>query len=358
MAYVKKTDKVLSDAHKERIREGMRIAREKKLAKSNLSEEVVEGKHMTEKAKPAVPDALGVLLGSISKEVSEKIDETVTGEFKELRQLAQQNAKLDVTFNEKVNQVKGLRHIQLPELIKLGAMRLPTLLVGVAGTGKTHASEQVAEALGLKYYTMSVGAQTSKSDIIGYMNANGNYVATMFRQAYEHGGVFLMDEIDAGNANVLIQVNAALSNGMCAFPDVMVKKHYNFIFIASANTYGTGMNRQYVGRNQLDAATLDRFTILDWNIDNNLEAQLAVGPKGKDWLEVVRTVRTYIEKHNIRALVTPRATQNGSALISNGFDVKDVIPMVLLGSVPDDKKPDMIKLALAAWDKEKTGQKK
>lgn len=353
MAYVKKTDKVLSDAHKERIREGMRIAREKKLNKR-------EGEPMTEKKSDAqpVPDALGVLLGSISSQVTKQIDETVTGEFAELRKLHKQNAKLDVTFNKDTHTVKGLRHQQLDELIKLGAMRLPTLLVGVAGTGKTHASEQVAEALGLQYFTMSVGAQTSKSDIIGYMNANGNYVATMFRQAYEHGGVFLMDEIDAGNANVLIQVNAALSNGACAFPDVMVKKHDNFVFIASANTYGTGMNRQYVGRNQLDAATLDRFTVLDWNIDNTLEGQLAVGPKGKDWLEVVRTVRTYIEKHNIRALVTPRATQKGSALLSNGFDVKDVIPMVLLGSVPDDKKPDVIKLALAAWEKEVPSQKK
>lgn len=356
MAYVKKTDKVLSDAHKERIREGMRIAREKKLNKGVTP----QGVNMTVKKNEvkAVPDALGTLLESIGDQVNDKIDKTVGAEFAELRKQATKNAKLDVSYNGATNTVKGLRHTQLDELIKLGAMRLPTLLVGVAGTGKTHASEQVAEALGLPYFTMSVGAQTSKSDIIGYMNANGNYVATMFRQAYEHGGVFLMDEIDAGNANVLIQVNAALSNGSCAFPDVMVKKHDNFVFIASANTYGTGMNRQYVGRNQLDAATLDRFTVLDWNIDGSLEESLAVGERGKDWLEVVRTVRVYLEKHNIRALVTPRATQKGSALLSNGFNIKDVIPMVLLGSVPDDKKPDIIKLAIAAWDKENTGQKK
>lgn len=361
MPYVKKTNKVLSDEHRAKIAEGMRKAREAKLAAqtSNLNEKVEEGKHM---AKPteqkAIPDAISVLLGSISEQVTKQIDETVTGEFAELRKLHKQNAKLNVTFNGKTNEIKGLRHTQLDELIKLCAMRLPVLLVGVAGTGKTHASEQVAEALGLQYFTMSVGAQTSKSDIMGYMNANGNYVATMFRQSYEHGGVFLMDEIDAGNANVLIQVNAALSNGVCAFPDVMVKKHKDFVFIASANTYGTGMNRQYVGRNQLDAATLDRFTILDWVIDNNLEEQLATGPKGKDWLETVRTVRVYIEKHNIRALVTPRATQKGSALLHNGFDVKDVIPMVLLGSVPDDKKQDVIKLALGAFEKEQSSQKK
>lgn len=357
MPYVKKTNKVLSDEHRAKIAEGMRKAREAKLAnqESNLS----EGKSMTKPTEQkAVPDALSVLLGSISEQVTKQIDETVTGEFAELRKQQQQNAKLDVTYNSKTNTVQGLRHVQLDELIKISAMRLPILLVGMAGTGKTHAAEQVAEALGLEHYTMSVGAQTSKSDIIGFIHANGGYVPTLFRKAYEEGGVFLMDEIDAGNANVLIQVNAALSNGLCAFPDKMVKKHQDFVFIASANTYGTGMNRQYVGRNQLDAATLDRFTILDWIIDNTLEEQLATGPKGKDWLETVRTVRVYIEKHNIRALITPRATQKGSALLHNGFDVKDVIPMVLLGSVPDDKKQDVIKLALGAFEKEQSGQKK
>src|SRR5215217_6156820 len=94
-----------------------------------------------------------------------------------------------------------------------------------------------------------------------------------------------MDEIDAGNANVIIQVNAALSNGYCSFPDGMVQRHDDFIFLASANTFGDGASRQYVGRNQLDAATLDRFTTLVWEIDEELEEIMAGGSAdGKKWL--------------------------------------------------------------------------
>lgn len=354
MAYVKKTDKVLSDAHKERIREGMRLAREKKL-NSNKKE---EGKPMTKPTEQkAVPDALSVLLGSISGQVQKQIDETVTGEFAELRKQAQKNAKLDVTINKQTNTVSGLRHMQLEQLIKITSLRLPVLLVGMAGTGKTHAAEQVAQAHGLEHYTMSVGAQTSKSDIIGFIHANGGYVPTLFRKAYEEGGVFLMDEIDAGNANVLIQVNAALSNGMGAFPDKMVKRHPNFVFIASANTYGTGMNRQYVGRNQLDAATLDRFTIIDWDVDASLEESLSVGNDGLKWYETVKTVRNFVAKHNIRALITPRATQKGSALLQHGFSIEEVVPAVLLGSIPDDKKQEITKLAIETFE-EKPRQKK
>jgi cobaltochelatase CobS len=342
----------LSEEHKAKIRAAMKARNQKP---STVKEEKVVG----EKKQPkAVPDALSVLLGSISQEVNDAIDRQVTEEFAELRKAATRNAKLDVTIDGKTNTVKGLRHFQLEELIKITSLRLPVLLVGMAGTGKTHAAEQVGEALGLPYFTMSVGAQTSKTDIVGYMNANGTYVKTHFRTAFEQGGVFLMDEIDAGNANVLIQVNAALSNGACAFPDAMVKKHPNFVFIASANTYGTGMNRQYVGRNQLDAATLDRFTIIDWGVDATLEQQLAIGEHGTAWFKAVGVVREYVAKHNIRALITPRATQKGAVLLQHGFHVRDVVPAVLLGSVPDDKKEDITKVALEVFGLESTGQKK
>ena len=282
--------------------------------------------------------------------MEKQIDNKVDGELKELRDLAKANAKLEITIDGKTTRVEGKRHRQLETLITYTALRLPTLLVGMAGTGKTHAGEQASEALDIPFYSMSVGAQTSKTDIIGYMDANGKYVKTFFREAYENGGVFLMDEIDAGNANVLIQVNAALSNGLCAFPDAMVKKHKDFVFIASANTYGTGASRQYVGRNQLDAATLDRFAIIDWEIDDELEQSLAIGVYGQAWYQAVKAARGYVADHNIRAVVSPRATLKGSQLLAAGIHVDEVVKAVLLGSVPQDKKADVTKVAVDIFD--------
>ena len=143
--------------------------------------------------------------------LEKKVDEGVEGELKEIRELAKKNQSLEVKVGDKTSIVKGLKHKQLEQLINYCALRLSPLMVGMAGTGKTHAGEQVAVALGLPFYSMSVGAQTSKSDIIGYMDAAGRYVTTHFRTAYQQGGVFLMDEIDAGNANVLIQIKALKS---------------------------------------------------------------------------------------------------------------------------------------------------
>lgn len=291
------------------------------------------------------------ILDKMNEKAEEVIDKKVDGELGELREEIKKRQQLEVKVADKVNTVTGRRHRQLETLITYSGLRLATLLVGMAGTGKTHAAEQVAEALGLNFYSMSVGAQTSKSDIIGYMDATGNYVKTFFREAYENGGIFLMDEIDAGNANVLIQVNAGLSNGLMAFPDKMVKKHEDFVFIASANTYGNGANRQYVGRNQLDAATLDRFAVLDWKIDEELEGQLAIGRYGQAWYTAVKAVRQFVADKNIRALVTPRATQKGSQMLSAGLNVDEVINATLLGSVPEDKKADVIQVAATIYDK-------
>lgn len=304
--------------------------------------------------KKEEPKAFGLeianLLQGVDQAVTDQIESKIASEMLELNELVKKNQKLEVKVGDKIHIVEGMRHKQLEDLITVASLRLNALLVGMAGTGKTHAGEQVAEALGLPFYTISVGAQTSKTDIIGYMNAGGEYVRTRFRDAYENGGVFLMDEIDAGNANVLIQVNAALSNGTCAFPDAMVDKHEDFVFIASANTYGNGANRQYVGRNQLDAATLDRFIVIDWLIDDELEESLASGELGLAWYEAVKAARQYVADHGIRALITPRSTQKGSSLLQSGLSVESVVDAVMLASVPDDKKQEIKDLAVSEFD--------
>lgn len=312
-------------------------------------EDKTEEKTKEQQAQDTADDLYGLM--RLKERLEDKIDTEVDGELKELREQVKRNQKLEVKVGDKVNIIEGIKHKQLERLITYSALKLNSLLVGMAGTGKTHAASQVAEALGLEFSSISVGAQTSKSDIVGFVNATGGIVETEFGKRYEHGGVFLMDEIDAGNANVLIQINSALSNGYMAFPKGMVKKHEDFIFIASANTYGNGANRQYVGRNQLDAATLDRFAVIDWEIDDELEENMAVGLNGKAWYMAVRAARDYVNEKNIRALITPRATQKGSQLLDVGQQVDEAIDATMLASVPQDKRPDVKEVATKIFEK-------
>ena len=108
-------------------------------------------------------------------------------------------------------------------------------------------------------------------------------------------------------------MNNALSQDFYLFPDSCVKKHSDFRLAASANTYGRGANIQYIGRNPLDSATLDRFAMTYVNYDETLE--LEIGPEPK-WTEYIQTIRHVIELFGMPIIVSTRA------VIFGGMDVK------------------------------------
>jgi hypothetical protein len=309
-------------------------------------------------AKDALMDIF--LLGAREK-IHETLETSVAEGVNDLRSymdslfeqiIEHENRKITVVGPTGTKELVGTRHNNFDQLLSVIGVGLSAMVVGPAGTGKTYASEQVAEALDLPFYAISVGAQTSKSDLFGYMDGGGTYRATMFRQAYEHGGVFLMDEIDAGNANVLVMLNSALAGKSAAFPDrqEMVQKNPNFRFIATANTYGTGASRQYVGRNQIDAATLDRFVTVDWPIDIRLEASMVEHyTHGPRWHGVVKAVRSLVDSNAWRVVVSPRATAKGAMLLEAGMEFGKVVEMTLLGTATADNRSQIESAARGAW---------
>lgn len=210
----------------------------------------------------------------------------------------------------------GTQHKLFAQLLELIALRENVWIVGPAGSGKSTAAHAAAEALGIAYGAISVCSQTPVSALLGYMDANGNYVSTEFRRRYELGGVFNIDEIDKGNANVLAVLNSALSNGECAFPDGMVKRHQDNVLIATANTFGTGADRLYVGSLQMDAATLDRFAFLEWGYDEDFEYALA----GNDaWVQTVLSYRKNAAENKVRVVISPRASIKGARMLAAGI---------------------------------------
>ena len=239
-----------------------------------------------------------------------------------------------IKTNTETKTIEGHKHYQFDTLLKVLYSELNTMLIGPAGSGKTTLVEQVAEAMSFPFYCISVGMQTSKTDFLGYMDATGNYVKTNFRKAYEEGGVYLIDEIDAGNAGVLTIVNSALANCVCAFPDGMIKRHDNFRCVSSANTYGKGSDRMYVGRNQLDAATLDRFVKIYVDYDEKLELQIS---GNQEWTNKIQAIRKHIQDKKLRIIVSPRVSIFGSKLLSQGIKEKDVLEMTLFNGLSTEE---------------------
>ena len=227
----------------------------------------------------------------------------------------------------------GHRHEKFDTLLQIVGAGVPALVVGPAGSGKTTGAAEVAAALDLSFWVQ--GAVSGPHEFLGFIDAHGRYHRTPFRDAFENGGVFLADEIDGSDPSALLVVNAAISNGFMSFPDQTkpVARHPDFRLIAAANTYGRGADRQYVGRSQLDAATLDRFAALVWDYDEKME--MALSPC-KEWTRYIHVIRDMVSKAALRHIVSPRASILGGTLLDAGISVADVAEMLVFKGLDQD----------------------
>jgi hypothetical protein len=108
------------------------------------------------------------------------------------------------------------------------------------------------------------------------------------------------------------------------FPDspAPIARHPNFRMVATANTFGHGADRVYVGRNELDAASLDRFATINVGYDLTLERMLCNG--NVEWLEYVWRIRKKVTENKIRHVVSTRAIIMGSAALQVGIPRDEV----------------------------------
>lgn len=233
----------------------------------------------------------------------------------------------------------GLAHKTFATLARMAAARMQDgfpvniWLSGPAGSGKTRAGQDLAKLLGLPFYGM--GAQQTAYGVLGYCDGAGTYHGTPFRTAFEHGGVFQADEIDAWENEAVQAMNSATANDFCQFPDSVVARHPDFRCIAGANTWGHGATADYVGRNKIDGASLTRFTKLEWEYDESLESALC---GNAEFAARVQRARAKAAAAGLKVLITPRATMQGAALIAAGFTPDEAAQFTYLADLSADQR--------------------
>jgi hypothetical protein len=268
-------------------------------------------------------------------------------------------ARHEFKIGEQIRPVEGVIHCQLPQVVAWANANVPVWLWGMAGAGKTHMGRQLAEALGVPFYCAPIDETITVGKLVGFRNlANGDFVPGLIYKAYKEGGVLLLDEIDTNSATIAA-LNSALANDHYTFPNgEEVPRHANFRVIAGANTKGTGAVAGYTARVRLDAATLDRFAVIELNYDPGLELALACGIPNpsepwkpgppatpelcRKYVEWVQNVRGSSEG---RVLISPRASYLGVRALLAGIPVREVAEALVFKLVEPDTRTTLLQRA-------------
>jgi cobaltochelatase CobS len=314
---------------------------------ANKRDHAAAEERKAERAKPApAGNAAEKLMALIAELSSNQIDET------QIREIVQREidaallhhapaVRILITDQDGFSrEVNGHKHPKFATLLKVATSRdvngyPPCVwLAGPAGSGKTYAVAQVAKALDLPWHYN--GAIGMAHELLGFVDANGVYHRTPFREAYEHGGCYLFDEVDGSDNSALLALNAALANGTATFPDGQVTRHKDCRIFAAANTWGLGGTVEYVGRSKIDAAFLSRFPVrLDWQYDEVLERAIC---GNEDFASRVQRARQHAKSAGLKVLITPRDSIAGAALIAAGMSSDEAAEITYLANLDPAQK--------------------
>ena len=300
-------------------------------------------KPAAEAAAPIAPGAMDIgnllaaaVLPAIQAQMQKLVDEAVGARVP--REIVVKAAdKPDIKMD-------GHVHPAFEKVLRLVKANVGVMLVGPAGCGKTHLFSQVCQALAVEGESISLSGGVTEAHLTGRLLPTGEggsfvYTESPFVKCYREGRPFLLDEMDGGDPNVLLAINQATANGgfhiearAASGLDTYVKRHPDTILMATANTYGTGSGALYVGRNQLDAATLDRWYTVQMDYDKAYEERIAPSQV----THFVWRLRELIQQNKWRRVASTRMIQKATAALGAGLKWQEVKADLLSGYTADE----------------------
>lgn len=229
----------------------------------------------------------------------------------------------------------GMAHAITELAMKAAIPSVNLNLTGPAGSGKTTLAAKVAEARGIKFVPVSCNPMMTPGQLIGARGLNG-FEESVLIKACREATLLLLDEFDNMRGDLAAITNSVLANRTITIPVTgeTLEVHPDTVFVAAMNTFGTGATDLYQ-RQRIDAATMDRFFVLDMQYDPALEAALIgadISLKSPDyrphrggelgskeqWLQFVMRSREAIAENKIQHVVSPRASMMGIQLAEQG----------------------------------------
>jgi hypothetical protein len=185
---------------------------------------------------------------------------------------------------------------------------LNVLLTGPAGTGKSMMGREIAKALGHSFFEMSLGGRMQYAQVIGSTRLKDGESffepSPLVKALQDENRVVVLNEIFGLDPEVLLAFNDALEAGTRHIRTPAGKVKVKARVIATANTTGRSVSRQYTGAQRADDSLLSRFGAkihigVDERVESKLLEQITDEKARADIQERVRGLRDGLKESNI-----------------------------------------------------------
>lgn len=220
--------------------------------------------------------------------------------------------------------------------------KLPFLLKGPTGTGKSRFIEFMSHKLDSKLITISCHEETSSTDLIGRFIIKGAETVWLdgpLTTAVKEGHVLYLDEIAEARPDVIVAIHSLTDHRRELFIDKLgetVKAHEDFMLVASFNP---GYQR---GFKELKPSTRQRFVAISFDYPTEkVETEILINETqveadvAKKLVNIATKIRNLTEL-GLTETVSTRLLVDAAKLIHVGLPKRLAVHVAVVEPLTDD----------------------
>jgi len=220
--------------------------------------------------------------------------------------------------------------------------KIPFLLKGPTGTGKSRFIEFMAHKLNKKLITISCHEETSSTDLIGRYIIKGAETIWLdgpLTTAVKEGAIIYLDEIAEARPDVIVAIHSLTDHRRELFIDKigeLVKAHQDFMLVASFNP---GYQR---GFKELKPSTRQRFVAMTFDYPSEkIETEILVNETeieasiAKKLVNIATKIRNLTEL-GLSETVSTRLLVDAAKLIHSGLAKRLAVHVAIVEPLTDD----------------------
>ena len=220
--------------------------------------------------------------------------------------------------------------------------KIPFLLKGPTGTGKSRFIEFMADTLGKKLITIACHEETSSTDLIGRFIIKGAEAVWLdgpLTIAVKEGAIIYLDEIAEARPDVIVAIHSLTDHRRELYIDKLgetIKAHQGFMLVASFNP---GYQK---GFKELKPSTKQRFVALSFTYpEEKIEAEILVNETEIDKATAKKLVNIATKIRNLTELgltetVSTRLLVDAAKLIHSGLPKRLSVEVAIVEPLTDD----------------------